>query len=181
MTAHLIAMVLTSLAGGGLVLAACGEVKPSMSASENEFQKPGRTADISAGRGGAAVRFNWQMNCQGCHHPNGEGNAARGIPPLEKLELFQRIPEGREFLIRVPGMSRSALSDEDLTELANWMITEFASQKATVEWRRYSVDEVAGLRSRPIVDGVVEYRADLMRKLERAGVGPKKSERGGLL
>lgn len=58
MTAHLIAMALTSLAGGGLVLAACGEVKPSMSASENEFQKPGRTADISAGRGcGSAIQL----------------------------------------------------------------------------------------------------------------------------
>lgn len=115
-----------------------------------------------------AARFDWQMNCQGCHHPNGEGNAVRGIPPLERLETFQRSTEGREFLIRVPGMARSALSDEELTVLANWMMTEFVSPDSKVRWQPYSIEEVADLRRRPITSGIVEYRASLVRQLERA-------------
>lgn len=117
----------------------------------------------------ARNHFNWQMNCQGCHHPKGEGNAARDIPPLEALEKFQRLPEGRAFLIQVPGMSRSKLSDEELTEMANWMMEEFATPQTREGWEPYSVREVAELRRRPVTEGVREYREKLMARLERAG------------
>lgn len=112
--------------------------------------------------------FNWQMNCQGCHHPNGEGNAARDIPPLEALEKFQRLPEGRAFLIQVPGMSRSKLSDEELTQMANWMMEEFTTPQTDEEWQPYSVREVARLRRSPITEGVRDYRKRLMARLESA-------------
>lgn len=115
------------------------------------------------------IRFNWQMNCQGCHGAGGEGNIARDVPELVALEKFQRLPEGREFLIRVPGMSRSPLSDEDLTELANWMMGEFVSPGTAQDWQAYTVAEVSELRRRPIIDGVVEHRAKLIAKIEGAG------------
>lgn len=108
------------------------------------------------------------MNCQGCHHPNGEGNAARDIPPLEALEKFQRLPEGRAFLIQVPGMSRSKLSDEELTQMANWMMEEFTTPQTDEEWQPYSVREVARLRRSPITEGVRDYRKRLMARLESA-------------
>ena len=117
----------------------------------------------------ARTHFNWQMNCQGCHHPNGEGNEARDIPPLVALERFQRLPEGRAFLIQVPGMSRSKLSDEELTEMANWMMQEFATPQTSEGWEPYSEDEVAELRRRPITEGVRDYREKLMARLESAG------------
>ena len=109
------------------------------------------------------------MNCQGCHGPDGSGNEARDVPELVALDKFQRLPEGREFLIRVPGMSRSPLSDEDLTELANWMMAEFATPGVAHDWQPYSTAEVAALRSRPIVDGIVQHRARLITSIERAG------------
>lgn len=109
------------------------------------------------------VLFDWQMNCQGCHHPDGAGNAQRGIPPLEALENFQTLPEGREFLIRVPGMSRSPLNDEQLTNLANWMMTEFSTPGAAQEWQPYSLEEVSRLRARPIAVDVVRKREALLK------------------
>lgn len=111
------------------------------------------------------IKFNWRMNCQGCHGPDGSGSAARGVPPLVALNRFQRIPEGREFLIRVPGMARSPLTDDELTELANWMMQEFSQPESLDRWEPYTTAEVAVLRDRPIVDRIAAHRAELLRKL----------------
>lgn len=121
--------------------------------------------DVAAAR----IHFNWQMNCQGCHGTDGTGNEARDVPDLVALERFQRLPAGRDFLIRVPGMARSPLSDEDLTELANWMMGEFATPGVPHDWQPYSTAEVAALRKRPIIDGIVEHRARLITKIEGIG------------
>ncbi len=138
--------------------------------SATELTDSGQVVASLQAHGAQAARnhFNWQMNCQGCHHPNGEGNAARDIPPLEALETFQRLPEGRAFLIQVPGMSRSKLSDEELTQMANWMMEEFATPQTDEDWQPYSVREVARLRRSPITEGVRDYRKKLMVRLEIA-------------
>lgn len=111
------------------------------------------------------AHFDYQMNCQGCHGPKGAGSAKRQVPPLEKLDHFLALREGREFLIRVPGMARSPLSDADLTNLANWMLVEFSEADWNEPSEPYSVAEVTRLRNDPIVDGVVEHRAKLVARL----------------
>lgn len=112
------------------------------------------------------AHFDYQMNCQGCHGPDGAGSAKRGVPSLDDLDRFQKLPEGREFLIRVPGMSRSPLSNADLANLANWMMEEFAGTDGTVPFEPFEEAEVARLRDNPIVDGVVEHRAKLVARLD---------------
>lgn len=112
------------------------------------------------------AHFDYQLNCQGCHGPDGAGSVKRGVPSLDDLDRFQKLPEGREFLIRVPGMSRSPLSNADLTNLANWMMEEFAGTDGTIPFEPFDEAEVARLRDNPIVDGVVEHRAKLVARLD---------------
>ena len=148
-------------------LAGCGEEAPGAEqVATAVVTSPVAASDSHAE---ARNRFNWQMNCQGCHGPDGAGNIARDVPRLAALETFQRLPEGREFLIRVPGMSRSPLSDEELTEMANWMMDEFATPGVRHDWQPYTTAEVSALRSRPIVDGIVQHRAKLIASIEKRG------------
>lgn len=151
-----------------IMLAGCGNEGSVEEAAPGSAVVPVSQTLTETARRTARTHFNWQMNCQGCHHPNGEGNAKRDIPPLAALEKFQRLPEGRAFLIRVPGMARSKLSDAELTDVANWMMEEFVTPGVEPRWAPYTVSEVTELRRQPIVDGVREYREKLMLRLEAA-------------
>ncbi len=115
---------------------------------------------------GQKAHFDYVMNCQGCHGPDGRGIAQRDVPSLDDVDRFLKLPEGREFLIRVPGMSRSALSNADLANLANWMMQEFGGADGTMPFEPFEETEVARLRNNPIVDGVVAHRAKLVARLE---------------
>ena len=64
---------------------------------------------------------NFQLNCMGCHLADGSGEAGR-VPSLRRsLVLFSATPEGRQYVIRVPGVAQSPLSDAQTAALLNWM------------------------------------------------------------
>jgi len=114
----------------------------------------------------AKARFHWQMNCQGCHNSDGSGNAERDIPPLVDLKSFHSLKEGREFLIRVPGVARSPLDDVDLANLSNWMMQEFGDTQKNEKWSPYSSKEIAALRRKPLLEDLRNVRLGLVKRLQ---------------
>ena len=40
------------------------------------------------------------------------------------MSYFEHLPAGREYVMRVPGASNSALSDADLADVLNWLLTK---------------------------------------------------------
>src|SRR5579871_5990585 len=74
---------------------------------------------------------NYQLQCMGCHTPDGSGEPGRVPNIKDTLAPFARIPAGRRFLIQVPGASQSTLSDAELAELLNWMIQNLSISKPT--------------------------------------------------
>ena len=51
------------------------------------------------------------LHCQGCHGPDGSG-APGAVPDFHnQVGKFLLVPGGREYLIRVPGVSQSELND----------------------------------------------------------------------
>ena len=166
---------IVALVAAGL-LAACGDTGSSSSSeTQGAVLEPVATgAQAEVGKpqqpqlafNAQKAHFDYLMNCQGCHGPDGAGNAKREVPTLDDVDRFLKLPEGREFLIRVPGMSRSPLSDADLANLANWMMQEFGGADGTMPFEPFEEAEVAGLRNNPIVDGVVEHRAKLVARLD---------------
>jgi mono/diheme cytochrome c family protein len=108
----------------------------------------------------ARARFNYQMFCQGCHTPDGTG--ANAVPRMkDAVGWFTTTPEGRAYLVRVPGSATSALDDESLAEVLNWIMREFAGSSANPAFTLYTADEVGALRREPLNE-VVQYRAALL-------------------
>ena len=69
---------------------------------------------------------NYMLQCMGCHTPaHGSGEPGR-VPSMRMtLAALAVVPEGRRFLVQVPGSAQSTLSDAELAELLNWMIRNF--------------------------------------------------------
>ena len=78
------------------------------------------------------------------------------------LMLFSATPEGRDYVIRVPGVAQSPLSDEDTAALLNWMARNLSDLKAPPGFVDYSEAEIHSLRDRPLVR-VSAIRARLLK------------------
>ncbi len=108
-------------------------------------------------------RINYMLHCMGCHTPDGSGEPGR-VPSLKKTLLpFARLPEGRRFLVQVPGASQSTLSDADLAEVLNWMIRNLSVGRPE-PFAAFTEAEIASYRQTPLV-AVRATRARLLRKL----------------
>lgn len=94
---------------------------------------------------------NYQLHCMGCHLADGSGQPGR-VPSMRRsLVLLSASPQGRDFLVRVPGVAQSPLSNEDTAALLNWMVRNLSDLKAPPGFADYSAAEVQSLRSRPLV------------------------------
>ena len=72
-----------------------------------------------------SAHFNYILHCQGCHLVNGGGTSGK-IPALIGVGRFLSVEGGREFLVRVPGVSGSLVNDAELAEVLNWILYEFS-------------------------------------------------------
>jgi mono/diheme cytochrome c family protein len=108
-------------------------------------------------------RINYMLQCQGCHGPDGRGEPGH-VPPIRStLVPLSRFPAGRHYLLQVPGVALSALSDQDLAALLNWMLPAFGGIEPK-QFRAFTAAEVAHYRHEPLVE-VSATRARLMRQL----------------
>lgn len=97
------------------------------------------------------VAQNYVLFCAGCHGFDGAG-AAGHVPPLrESLAGLLSVPGGREFLLRVPGVSNSALSDAALAAVMNWCVRQFAGEQAAARQPAYTTAELAAARREPLL------------------------------
>ena len=122
---------------------------------------------LDAGADDNRARINYMLHCQGCHLPEGEGIEGR-VPRLKDFAgFFLYSNEGRAFLINVSGVATSALSDEELSEVVNWMLEEFSKKELPTPFRTYTVPEVAELRKNPELDPQ-ERRTRILKEIREA-------------
>ena len=108
-------------------------------------------------------RINYMLQCLGCHGPDGRGEPGR-VPSIRStLAPLSRFPAGRRYLLQVPGVALSTLSDQDLATLLDWMIPAFGGV-APGRFRAFTSAEVARYRREPLVE-ITATRARLMRQL----------------
>jgi len=107
-------------------------------------------------------RVNYMLQCMGCHAPDGRGEP--GHVPSVKASLlpFAKLPAGRCYLVQVPGAAQSTLSDAELAQLLNWMISNLSATKSN-RFRRFTEAEVARYRRTPLVQ-VTAARKALLKK-----------------
>lgn len=108
----------------------------------------------------------WMLNCQGCHRSDGTATGDQ-VPALQgTVAKFLSVPGGREFLIRVPGVSMAPLNDESIAELTNWMLQEFDRENIPADFVQYTANEVGELRQTPYGSEASIIRAALIEEIE---------------
>ena len=110
-------------------------------------------------------RINYMLQCLGCHGPEGRGEPGHVPSMRSTLAPLAQVTAGRRYLVQVPGVAQSMLSDAEVAALLNWMI-ETIGRAGPDRFRPFSASEVAGYRSEPLVE-VSATRARLLRKLKQ--------------
>jgi mono/diheme cytochrome c family protein len=118
---------------------------------------------------GEAGRQHYILNCAGCHQFDGSGSRAHEIPNMRgAVGHFLRLPEGRAFLVQVPGTSNSKLTDAQIATMLNWLVEEFSRAEVPPDFKPYTPDEVKRLRQHPL-DDVASTRGAIVARLAAMG------------
>lgn len=148
---------------------ACALLLPAIAAcSAQDTSGDSKALSIAAGAQSAPVshltpRTNFALHCQGCHLPDGSGFAER-VPDMRgELSAMVRLPEGRRYLVQVPGTANSTLDNRATAELLNWLIPEMGP-KPVAGFKPYTEAEVAALRAVKI-DDIAAMRARVVARL----------------
>lgn len=104
------------------------------------------------------------LHCQGCHLADGSGLPG-SVPSLVGVARFATRPEGRAYLIGVPGSAQAPLSDAELARVLNWLLAEFGPAEVAARVARFDAAEVARART-PLAD-VEAVRAGLLEAIAR--------------
>jgi cytochrome c553 len=98
-------------------------------------------------------RYHYLLYCSGCHQADGSGRPDNGIPRMkDQVGHFLRLPEGRAFLVQVPGTAQSSLSDTDTASMLNWMLRAISGPQVPADFVPYTTEEVTRLRAVPLPD-----------------------------
>lgn len=112
-----------------------------------------------------SARSAYILHCAGCHGMDGRGVSQAQVPDLRAMADFLKVPGGREFLIKVPGVMGSALSDAEIAEVTNWMLIDGIGRSPPGRFQPYTEKEVREARRSPLVDVMQSRQAliNLMR------------------
>ena len=104
------------------------------------------------------------LYCRGCHLHTGEAIPDASIPSLQELVPLLASADGREYLVRVPGVSQANLSDARLAAVLNWVLTEFNADTLPADFEAYSAEEVGEARDKVLVDPL-KTREEILGRL----------------
>lgn len=114
-------------------------------------------------------RSHYVLHCAGCHGVSGAGAPDKYVPDLRRLGQFLRVEGGRQFIISVPGVMGSGLDDQQVTEVANWLLATMARDSVPAGHQPYTVAEVTQARARPMAD-VAAVRRQLLNTARAQGL-----------
>lgn len=121
----------------------------------------------------ADPRIDYILNCQGCHGPDGTGAPGAAPSFRDHVAKFLSVPGGREYLVRVPGVTQSELDDARTAAVLNWLVREFSPQQLPSNFTPYNEAEVAKYRHSPLTD-VIAVRTKLMQDVAAYEAGNEK-------
>jgi len=128
---------------------------------------------LTAAAACAGPAQDYMLYCMGCHGDQAQGVPGK-IPPLAgALPRYMRTPEGRNYVLRVPGAANSVLSDAQLAAVLNWLATTYAVA-GEARPAAFTPGEVTQARHTPLVN-VLATRSEVVRALEASGPAPSQS------
>ncbi len=113
----------------------------------------------------------YMLHCMGCHGTRAEGVPGK-VPPLAGvLSRFMRTAQGRDYVLRVPGAANSALNDEQLAAVLNWLAVTYNGGAPAKSPVPFTGEEVSRSRHTPLVS-VPAARSVVVRNLAATGAAP---------
>lgn len=83
--------------------------------------------------------------------------------------LFTRVADGRDYLMRVPGVARAAMDDARLAAVLNWMLATYGGEQVAAGFPPYTADEVGAAR-RQVLRDRKRVRDRLLQALRAQGL-----------
>lgn len=115
-------------------------------------------------------RGNFILRCAGCHGMEGAGSQAGGIPDFRGyVGAFAHREDGRRYVMHVPGVAGASLSDRQIAEVMNYVMTTWGGPSLPPAYVPFTEAEVAALRAEPVGD-VVAYRRKVVEELLGQGI-----------
>lgn len=141
------------------------------------------------------VQVAYLTSCGGCHGVEGV-SAPQAVPTLRHLTgSFLCTRQGREFIVRLPDVALSSLSDRMLTRVMNWVVFDLGAptggwhepgsnhrpslvagpptRPSRPDARPYTVAEIARLRREPLTQtGLTPYREQVVARIQARCAAP---------
>ena len=123
-----------------------------------------------AATAGESVDYLYRLHCSGCHGVDGTGSKVGRIPPFQGIVgHFATSPDGRLYLVHVPGVANAALPDAETADILNYVLHNWGAGDLPKDTRDFSSQEIRQLRE-VHVDDVAELRRRLSTELAKQGV-----------
>ncbi|MFV0282445.1 MAG: cytochrome C [Castellaniella sp.] len=141
-------------------------------AKRTEDAAASQAAMLQAMGSSTSAYKDYMLNCGGCHRFDGEGVARNAVPSFRNsVGLFTHLPEGREYMIRVPGAAQSLLDNAELANVLNWMVANFSPGAVASDFRPFTAAEVGAVRPYRF-DDVAAERRQITTRLLQMGLTP---------
>ena len=124
-------------------------------------------ADTFEGAPLSEVQVTYLERCGGCHGIQGH-SAPRDVPRLKgQVGFFLCTPEARAYLVRLPSVASSPLTDDELAALMNFVVFDLGGEPANrAVSRPYTAQEVGTLRKQPLNEvSLATYREGVVTRL----------------
>ena len=109
----------------------------------------------------------YMLHCSGCHGRDGAGSKVGRVPPFAGVVgHFAKEAEGRRYLVLVPGVASSGLSDAETARVLNYVLDAWGGNASL---RGYAPSEVTAIRASR-VDDIVALRGKIVGDLARRGI-----------
>jgi mono/diheme cytochrome c family protein len=105
-----------------------------------------------AGADAARAHQNYLIHCMGCHGEAGRGLEGHVPPFQQSLARIAASARGRDYMLRIPGVTQSTLDDAQTAEVLNWALAKFGNPDATKKIAPFTAAEVGRARAAPLLE-----------------------------
>lgn len=117
----------------------------------------------------ASPAQDYMLYCMGCHAARAEGVPGK-VPPLaHALGNYMRLAAGRDYVLRVPGASKSVLTDAQLAGVLNWLAAQYSSEEIKSGVPMFTAEEVTAHRHQAL-PAVLAARREVIRAMTTANI-----------
>ena len=126
-----------------------------------------------------SVKGSFLERCGGCHGIGGK-SASVLVPDLrDQVGYFLCTKEGREYLIRLPNVSYSAIpDDQQLADMMNFVVFGLGGPSVPRGAKHFTAAEIGSLRKQPLATtSLVDARNRIVGAMVRTCGAPKSMNR----